>query len=60
MIVFGMLQYFLSLIVFVTNWRYFRTQHALEGSDMLNKAGLVTNAMIVSLAELLTYSIVDI
>ena len=55
-----MLQYFLSLIVFVSNWRYFRTQHALEGSDMLNKAGLVTNAMIVSLAELLTYSIVDI
>ena len=55
-----MFQYFLSLIVFVSSWRYFRTKHALEDSDMLKKAGLVTNAMIVSLAELLKYSRVDI
>ena len=55
-----MFQYFLSLIVFESNWRYFRTQHALEGSDMLKKAGLVTNAMIASLEKLLKYSRVDI
>ena len=52
-----MLQYFLSLIVFVSvTGGILGTQHALEGSDMLKKAGLVTNVMIVSLAELLKYS----
>ena len=56
-----MLQYFLSLIIFVSvTGGILGTQHALEGSDMLKKAGLVTNAMIVSLEKLLKYSIVDI
>ena len=50
-----MLQYFLSLIVFVSvTGGILGTQHALEGSDMLKKAGLVTNVMITGVQGVLS------